>query len=54
MTSKLGGARKLDGRMMEIWMTSNGWATGIRMLNRSSRDERLGGTSKIFFLKHKG
>ncbi len=48
MTSKLGGARKLDGRMMEIWMTSNGWATGIRML---SRDERLGGTSKIFFFK---
>lgn len=40
------GTRELDGRMMEIWMTFNGWATGIRMLSQTNREERLGGTSR--------
>lgn len=53
MTRKLGGARELDGRMMEILMTSNGWATGIRLLRRTSRDERLGGTSRDYKKKKK-
>lgn len=27
-------------------MTFNGWATGIRMLSQTNREERLGGTSR--------